>query len=228
MFPSVCLTLHLRLSFFFVCSPVNLGEFLANAPWFCIYISASLSVNRAIQLRAADLSRFETVFFPLPGLFPLRPGIFSVSGILVASGVFVPLPPGFFSLRQKVFFTFPAFFLLPKSMFPAATRYFFRFGAGCDKAARKDRTQKSTEARQKTRKQTVTQNRHPKQQIQTKTRKQMSEQGRKQQHGTNQSTQATKQTKQPMYSATRRPSKAPASRLRCFVFNLRTNNSVCC
>ena len=171
-------------------------------------------------LRAADFSRFATVFFPLGGLFPFRPGIcplpvfflfrgtFSASaGIFLASpkGIFFRIGMDFFRFekeffpRRKVFFTFLALFLLPKGIFPGAKRYVFRFGTECDKAARKDRTQASTEARQKTRKQTVTQSRHPKQQIQAKTRKQMSEQGRKKQQGTNQSTQATKQTRQPMY-----------------------------
>ena len=170
--------------------------------------------------RAADFSRFETIFFPFLGFFRFDLVFFPFPVFFSLSGYFFPLPQGFFSLRQKVFFSHRnGFYPLRKGIFPtpkgifhvsgifpaskrnlsAAKRYFFRFGAECEKAARKDRTQESTEARQKTRKQTVTQSRHPKQQIQTKTRKQMSEQPRKKQQGTNQSTQATKQTKQPMY-----------------------------
>ena len=117
------------------------------------------------QFRAADLSRFETVFFPLPGLFPLRPGILSVSGILVrfrgifsvSAGIFFRFGKRYFSRigmdffrfekelfpRRKVFFTFPTVFPLPKGFFPTAKRYFFCFGAECDKAARKTEHKKA-------------------------------------------------------------------------------------
>ena len=84
-------------------------------------------------LRAADVSRFETVSFPLPGLFPLRPGIFSACGIFLASELFFPLPQGFFPLRQNVFWHRKGFFPLRKRFLSAPKgivlrfRYFSRF-----------------------------------------------------------------------------------------------------
>ena len=75
--------------------------------------------------RAADFPRFETVFFPLPRLSPLRPGIFSVSGIFLASEVFFPLQLGFFPLRQNVFF------VASEKIFPASKRIFFRAERYC-------------------------------------------------------------------------------------------------
>ena len=154
------------------------------------------------------------------GFFPLRlrNGIFPVSGIFSAStwylfrfryffrfrGIFSASPRIFLALAKSIFLASEWILTALKRNFSRAEMYFSRFRHFCRFQKvffplRRRVWQSNSETRRKTRKQTVTQSKHPKQQIQAKTRKQMSEQGRKKQQGTNQSTQATKQTKQPMY-----------------------------
>ena len=87
----------LQQSFFFELRNSYVAECLAHNFIF------EGSLAEKVSFWAADFSRFEAVFFPLPGLFPLPPGIFSASGVFLVSGVLFPLPQGLFSLRQKVF-----------------------------------------------------------------------------------------------------------------------------